>query len=508
MILAVLAFLAGLLLPALAATNVTKPNILYILADDMGVGDASCLNPQSAWKTPNLDRLATQGRVFTDAHSASGVCTPSRYTLLTGRYSWRSSLKSGVLQGYDPALIEPGRVTVADFLRAHGYATAMVGKWHLGVDWAHQGTKRTDVDYERPFSGGPTAHGFDYFYGISASLDMPPYVYLQNDRAVSVPRDTIGDSPKPKMWRAGAISSDFHHGDVLPRFTEKAIAYVNERASASDGQPFFLYLAFSSPHTPIIPTGGFEGKTRTTPYGDFVAQVDASVGEVLSALDQKGLGTNTLVIFTADNGCAPAANLEELKTVHHEESAGFRGYKADLFEGGHRIPFIARWPGQIPAGTRCSQTIGQLDLLATCADLLNSPLPDTVGEDSVSILPLLRGGEVGSPRRDALVNHSVNGSFAIRQGKWKLLLCPDSGGWSSPRPNTKEAKGLPRYQLYDLEADRAEQHNLAAQHPEIVQRLGRLMRKYIEQGRSSPGAAQPYDKQTPWPQTSWMKDFP
>ena len=505
-----LALIAGLaaLGQAAAATRSAPPNILYILADDMGVGDVSCLNSNCAWKTPAIDRLAAQGRVFTDAHSASGVCTPSRYTLLTGRYSWRGSLKSSVLNGYDRALIEPGRLTVPEFLRRHGYATAMIGKWHLGVDWTLRGAERTDVDYEKPFGGGPVAHGFDWFYGISASLDMPPYVYLEGDHAVSIPTGKIGDSPKPKLWRAGAISADFRHPDVHPRFIAKALAYLGERAAARDGKPFFLYLAFTSPHTPIVPTRGFEGKTQTTPYGDFVAQLDASIGEVLTALDQHGLGTNTLVIFTADNGFAPAAGLEELRSFHHDPSAGFRGYKADLFEGGHREPFIARWPGQVPPGTRCPQTIGQLDLLATCADLLGESLPDSAGEDSVSILPLLRGGNSPSPRREALVHHSNNGSFAIREGKWKLLLCPDSGGWSFPRPNSKQAEGLPRFQLYDLEADPAEQNNLQAAHPEVVQKLGRLLRDYIERGRSTPGTPQPYDRATPWTQTAWMGAFP
>jgi arylsulfatase A-like enzyme len=489
------------------AAPATRPNIVYILADDMGIGDVSCLNAGSLWKTPNLDRLAVQGRIFTDAHSASGVCTPSRYALMTGRYSWRGSLKSGVLQGFDAALLEPGRMTVASLLRDRGYATAMVGKWHLGVDWVRKGGPLTAVDYEKPFGGGPLAHGFDSFFGISASLDMPPYVYLQNDRSTEVPLRTIGESPKPKMWRAGPIGADFRHEEVHPRFLEKALAFVAERGGARDGKPFFLYLALASPHTPIVPTSAYAGKTGTTPYGDFVAQVDDSVGDMLKALDRHGLATNTLVIFTADNGFSPAANLEELRGLHHDPSAGYRGHKADLFEGGHRVPFIARWPGQVPAGTRCAQTIGQLDLLATCADLLGEKLPENAGEDSVSILPLLRGAEAPLTGREALVHHSSNGSFAVRQGAWKLLLCPGSGGWSAPRPGTSEINGLPRFQLYNLEEDRAETHNLAAEHPDIVQRLGRWLSDSIERGRSTPGAPRPRDTTRPWPQTAWREAF-
>ena len=499
--------LARFPLASAPAAKSARPNIVYILADDMGVGDVSCLNPQSAWQTPNLDRLAREGMVFTDAHSASGVCTPSRYALLTGRYSWRGRLKQGVLHGYDPALIEPGRVTVPGWLREHGYATAMIGKWHLGLDWVRTGPKLNDVDFSQPFGGGPVAHGFDAFYGITASLDMPAYFYIENDRVVGLPTGTIGDSPKPAMWRAGPISPDFHHGEVLPRLTEKALAYLAAQAAVPGVKPFFLYLALTAPHTPISPTAEFLGKSHTNPYGDFTLQVDAVVGQMLAALDARGLAKNTLVIFTADKGCSPAANLEELSKFHHDPSAGYRGHKADIYEGGHRIPFIARWPGQTPAGTHCAQLVGQLDLLATCADLLAAPLPASAGEDSMSILPLLRGQEPKSPLREALVNESDNGSLAIRQGKWKLCFCPNSGGWSYPKPGKDKVDGMPRFQLFDLTADPAERTNLMPAHPEVVLRLGRLMRSYIEQGRSTPGPLEPSGKQSPWPQIAWVSEF-
>lgn len=486
---------------------VQRPNILYILADDMGVGDVSSLNPKSAWKTPNIDRLAAQGRVFTDAHSASGVCSPSRYALLTGRYSWRGALKSSVLHGYDRSLIEPNRTTVAAYLKSAGYETAMVGKWHLGVNWVLTGRRPEEVDFSKPFGGGPTTLGFDRFFGISASLDMPPYVYLDGDHSTVVPTGRVTDSPKPKMWRAGPIGSDFKFEEVHPRFIEKAIGFLDTHAREGKGRPFFLYLAMASPHTPIIPTKGFEGKTRTNPYGDFVVQLDASIGELLSALDRLGMARNTLVIFTADNGCSPAANLDELKQLHHDPSAGFRGHKADLFEGGHRVPFVARWPGQIPAGTRCTQTVGQLDLLATCADLLGKVLPETVGEDSVSMLPLLKGGNQPVGGREVLIHHSNNGSFAARQGKWKLLMTPDSGGWSFPQPGKGLTQGLPRYQLYDLEADPCEATNRMSEHPDVVTRLAKALKRAIERGRSTPGTPQPYESKNPWPQIAWISEF-
>lgn len=493
------------------AAGAGRPNVLYILADDLGIGDVSCFNSKAIWRTPNIDRLAAEGRMFTDAHSASGVCTPSRYTLLTGRYSWRGALKQGVLNGYSPALIESNRMTVATFLRGQGYATAMVGKWHLGLNWAKaQGVgapvaarplpPALNVDFSKRFTGGPIDHGFDSFFGISASLDMPPYVYLENDRALSLPTEKVGDSPAPKLWRAGVISPDFKFEEVHPRFAEKALGFLSERAKATDGKPFFLYMAFASPHTPIVPTKEFDGKTKTTSYGDFVTQVDATVGQLLAALDEHRLATNTLVIFTSDNGFAPAAGLEAHEKLHHDPSAGFRGHKADLFEGGHRIPFIARWPGVVPANTRCAQTIGQIDLMATCAEILHAKLPANAAEDSASILALLKGADHAKLRREGLVHQSNNGSFAIRQGPWKLLFAADSGGWSSPRPNTAETNGLPRIQLYNLEKDPGEKTNLEGSEPKVVQRLSRLMKEVADRGRSTPGREQPYDRPGRWPQ--------
>ena len=491
----------------------TRPNILLVLADDMGVGDVSALNPKSIWRTPNLDRLAREGRVFTDAHSSSGVCTPTRYTLLTGRYSWRSRLKNGVLQGYSPPLIESGRQTLPAFLRGQGYATAMFGKWHLGLDWARTGEKPEDVDFAKPIGGGPTAHGFERFFGISASLDMPPYVWMANDRVTAAPNARVGDSPAPRLWRAGPIGADFKMEEVQPRLIAKTAEYLAERGAARDGRPFFVYLALAAPHTPTLPTKEFAGKTPT-PYGDFVLQIDADIGVLLDALDKHGLAKDTLVIFTTDNGYAPAGNIPRLQNFGHDSSAGFRGTKSDVFEGGHRVPFIARWPGVTPAGTRCDDLVGQLDLFASLADLLGVKLPASVAEDSISMLASLRG-EKAPNRRRSLIHHSATGQFAIREGNWKLLLCPGSGGWSppttSPSPWTQakpdDMTGLPPYQLYDLAADFAETKNLMSSQPEIVQRLGRQLRETIERGRSTPGPVQK-NADAPWPQIAWFKDFP
>lgn len=510
-ILPVLTLLLGAAMAGAAET--LRPNLLFILADDMGVGDVSALNPKSIWKTPHLDRLAREGMVFTDAHSSSGVCTPTRYTLMTGRYSWRGTLKRGVLNGYSPSLIEARRLTLPRFLREQGYATAMFGKWHLGLDFARTGSRPADIDYAKPFGGGPLAHGFEQFHGISASLDMPPYVWLENDRVTRPPAGSVEDSPAPKLWRAGPIGADFKMEDVQPRLTEKTIAFLASRAAARDGRPFFAYLALAGPHTPTLPNATFAGKTPSL-YGDFVLQIDADIGAILDALDRHGLARNTLVIFTTDNGYAPAGNIPKLEQFGHDSSGGFRGTKSDAFEGGHRVPFIARWPGVTPAGARCEAVVGHLDVFATCAEMLNTKLPADAAEDSASILALLRGQRDPAPRR-ALVHHSAEGEFAIRDGDWKLILCPGSGGWSppskSPSPWTQAKpdsfEGLPPFQLYHLAADPAERNNLAAKHPDIVQRLGQLMRSYIERGRSTPGRDQPLVGADNWPQIAWRERF-
>ncbi len=505
--------LLGLALAARAQEPAPRPNIVFIYADDLGIGDVSVYNPQSAWRTPRIDQMAAEGVRFTDAHSASSLCTPSRYALLTGRYAWRGRLKQGVLQGYDAPLIEPGRLTVPGFLRQQGYATAMFGKWHLGLDWARRGPRPEDVDFAQPFAGGPRAHGFDHFLGISASLDMPPYVWLRDDRATRVPTGRVEDSEPPRLWRAGPISDDFRMEDVQPRLIDETIAWLGAQAAADQRRPFFLYLALASPHTPILPTGAFAGKTGTTDYGDFVTQVDADVGRVLDALDRLGLGRDTLVIFTSDNGFAPATGVPEHERIGHDPSAGYRGFKSDLYEGGHRVPFIARWTGRLAAGRQSAALIGQHDLFATGAALVGLTPPETAAEDSVSFLPALLNPATAG--RTTIVNHSAEGRFAIREGNWKLLLWPGSGGWSTPTPapsrwlkvDATDLASLPPYQLFDLAADPAEQRNVAADHPEVVRRLGRQLRDDLLRGRSTPGPNEPVAIGDTWPQTRWLTEF-
>ncbi len=427
---------AGLAMLAALAAPSTKPNIIYVLCDDLGYGDVKCLNPKGKIPTPHLDKLAAGGMIFTDVHSSSSVCTPTRYGIMTGRYNWRSKLQSGVLGGLSPRLIEPGRLTVAQLLKDHGYHTAVVGKWHLGMDWVKKegqtvaelniesAAQVNSVDYSQPFKNGPTSVGFDYYYGISASLDMVPFVFLENDRVTKLPT-------AEKQWiRKGPAAPDFEAVDVLPTLTRKAMDYVKARAAeAKAGKPFFLYLPLASPHTPIVPSPEWQGKSGLTPYADFVMQTDHSIGQLLAELAQQGLADNTLVIVTSDNGCSPAAGIPALLEKGHNPNHVFRGHKADIFDGGHRIPFIARWPARVKAGGKSDQLLCLTDLMATAADIVGAKLPANAAEDSVSFLPALLGTDK-APLREAVVHHSINGSFAVRQANWKLELCRDSGGWT------------------------------------------------------------------------------
>ena len=479
------------------------PNIIYILADDLGYGDVSATNPQAAWQTPHLDRIANEGMSFTDAHSGSAVCTPTRYGILTGRYSWRTRLKEGVLWSLDEPLIRPEEVTVGSLLQKRGYTTACIGKWHLGLGWQFMEDTADQIDFTKPVKGGPTALGFDYFFGITASLDIPPYVYIENDRATMVPERYSQDTSEYGWWRLGLTSADFVHEEVLPVMTQKAVDFIDRHLNAPGSPPFFLYLALPAPHTPILPTEEFKGKSGTNPYGDFVLQVDQSVGQILKDLDTQGIAGKTLVIFTSDNGCAPSANFEELARFGHDPSFHFRGQKADIFEGGHRVPFLVRWPGKVEPGTENHQVICLTDLMATVAELTGVTRDPSTGVDSYSLLPALKG-EKNGVHREATVHHSINGSFAIRKGSWKLILCPGSGGWSDPRPEAPGTADLPPFQLYNLENDVGETRNLAEQYPEVVRELMDLLRQYIETGRSTPGPRQEYESPDHWPGLSWM----
>lgn len=474
--------------PALAiAEGEPAPNIVYILADDLGYGDLHCYNPEGKIPTPHIDGLASAGTRFTDMHSGSAVCTPTRYGILTGRYAWRSKLQQGVLYGPSPALIPPGRMTVASFLKEQGYATACVGKWHLGLDWAKTGD---GLDYAAPIANGPNALGFDYFFGIPASLDMPPYVFIENERVTEAPTETIEERVKPLYWRGGAIAPGFKHEDVHPTLTTKAVEVIEKHTAANDGKPLFLYLPLTSPHTPVLPTAS-KGRSGIGDYGDFVCDVDDTVGAVLAALEKAGMRGNTMVIFASDNGFASYVGLDALREKGHDPCPGLRGSKSDIFEGGHRVPFIIQWPGHVEAGKVRQDTAWLGDFFATAADVLNKPLPSEAAVDSESLLHLHDGH---TARISPVVHHSGDGYFAIREGDWKLIFASHSGGGSQPKP--KEAidmPDLPPVQLYNLKNDLAEQHNLQAEQPDLVQRLAQTMQRIISEGRSTPGRRQKND---------------
>jgi arylsulfatase A-like enzyme len=442
---------------------------------------------------------------FTDAHSPSSVCSPTRYGLLTGRYAWRSKLKRGVLGGLSPALIEPGRMTLASLLRASGYQTAAVGKWHLGMNWVLKpGASVTElaiepreqvwnVEYTEPIKAGPTSFGFDDYFGISASLDMVPYTFIENDRVVIAPtedRSFLMNRGKEQggRTRAGPTAPGFEAADVLPALAAKACETIDRRAAGSTEQPLFLYVPLTSPHTPILPTDEWSGRSGISHYADFVMQTDAAIGEILAALDRRGLADRTIVLVTSDNGCSPSAGFAELAMHDHHPSGPYRGHKADIFEGGHRIPLVVRWPGVVAGGSVSRQLVCLTDLLATAADIVGTKYPAAAGEDSVSFLPALRGEKAAG--RAHLVSHSINGTFAIRQGDWKLILAPGSGGWSEPTPGSPQAKGSPARQLYDLRSDPGERQNLILEHPRRAGELVSLLERFVSEGRSTPGESQ------------------
>ena len=509
----IIAFTAIIIPQFAQSATPSRPNIIFILADDWGLGDVNTYGGERCKvDTPNMDRLAREGMKFTDAHSSSSVCTPTRYGVLTGRYNWRSRLKKGVLQGYSPPLIEPGRETVPSFLKKNGYRTAMFGKWHLGMDFPtvdgnpakstaktpEQISTQCNVDWAGSIKQGPNSIGFDYYWGISASLDMPPYIWIENDRFV-------GKCTAIKAFhRPGPAHADFEDDDVLPTLTRKATDYVREQARTPE--PFFLYIPLNSPHTPISPSKQWQGKSGLGPYFDFVMETDWSIGQVARAVDESGIAENTLIVVTADNGCSPASKRgdpndlirfrmgenDPTDPTKHYASDVYRGHKADIFDGGHRVPYIARWSGRVKPGSVCADPVCLVDLFSTCADIIGESVPDTAAEDSVSLLPYLLGN-AQQTLREAVVHHSINGSFSIRKGKWKLVLCPGSGGWSKPRPGKTQSKNLPAVQLYDMGADVSEAKNLESQHPEIVTELTSLLESYVQRGRSTPGERQAND---------------
>jgi len=478
---------AGLLMFALACqTNADQPpNIVYVLADDFGYGDAACYNPKAKIPTPHIDRLAKEGMRFTDAHSGSAVCSPTRYGILTGRYAWRTRLRAGVLGPYDPPLIAADRLTVPAFLKHNGYHTACIGKWHLGWNWPMKDGK---VVFDEAIKAGPTGRGFDMYFGTDVP-NYPPYCFINNDRTVGQP--TGMKEVRDLDGRPGPMLPGWKFDAILPTLAEKSAEYIGQRAK--DGKPFFLYFPLTSPHEPIAPSAKFRGKSGISDLADFIMESDWALGEVLKAIDDNKLAENTLVIFTCDNGHAKYTGLPALQKAGHEPSGPLRGYKTDIYEGGHRVPFIARWPGKVKAGTTCDEPICHTNLLATCASIIGKKLPDNAGEDSFSILDLLLGKKLEKPTHPAVVHQSAGGVLAIRQGNWKLIMGPDAG---SSAKQVDPIKG-PDVQLYDLARDLGETKNVTGENAEIVKKLREQLQQIIDNGRSNEGPVQTNDGKVP-----------
>ena len=506
-----------LFLPALAFTlssyqKTSKPNIVIIYADDMGYGDLGCQNPQSKIPTPNLDRLASQGMRFTDAHGASGVSSPSRYSLLTGRYHWRGHLTTGIISEWGDPAIEKGRLTIASMLKEQGYSTACIGKWHLGETWPFKpGLGQNDTskhewssiskngslswtpeafNWNLPVKDGPVYHGFDYYFG-TGTINFPPYTWIENDKVLDIPVEMLDlkdARPAEGEWecRPGPAAKGWDITKVPIRLMQKTVQWINNRRG--DPKPFFLYYALPSPHAPIIPDEQFRGKSRAGGYGDYVSETDWMVGQVLEALKKNGFEKNTIVIFTSDNGPETYA-YARIKNFNHFSMGDWRGLKRDLWEGGNRIPFIVKYPGEIPAGSVCNQIICQTDIMATIAGFTGFNIPDNAGEDSFNMQEAFRGKSSGKPVRDFIIYHSPDGKFAIRKENWILIEGLSGEVSEEPAWIKQMFDYLPDTTpmvLYNLSNDSRERKNLYTNYPEKVNELKSLLDKTREKGRSAP----------------------
>jgi len=487
-----------------AAPN--KPNILVLYADDLGLGDLGCFNPDSKIPTPNLDALAAGGMRFRDAHSSSGICTPSRYALLTGRHHWRDF--HGIVNAFGGSVFKKGQVTMASMLKEQGYRTAAIGKWHLGWDWAairkedakRQGEGRKAgygpeaFHWDRSIPDGPLDHGFDHYFGDTV-INFPPYCWIEDEKVVTAP-DVMMDSSKwPAIkegnWecRPGPMASDWNPYENIPTTTRKGVEWI--KAQADTEEPFFLYFAWPSPHAPIIPNDQFDGKSGAGPYGDFVFETDDSAGQILRALEESGQAENTIVVFSADNGPEKYAYARDA-TYDHWSAHPLRGLKRDIYEGGHRVPFILRWPGLVEAGTESEVLISQVDLMQTFADLLGVELPETAALDSHSLLPYLKGE--ATEVRSSHVHNTKTDQYAIREGDWVLIdsksgyLSGRNDAWEAKRSYPKDDKAP--NELYHLKDDLGQKNDVASEHPERVERLQKLLQEIRDRGHSAPRLVQ------------------
>jgi arylsulfatase A len=464
-----------------------RPNIVLILADDFGVGDIQAHYPNNKIATPHLDRLVREGTSFTDAHSPSAVCSPTRYGLLTGRYAWRTRMQEWVIAAYEPPLITADRPTLPSMLQQQGYHTACIGKWHLGWEWAGpqpsrmtaipNGQKNLKWDFTRPARGGPIDRGFDHFFGVDLP-NLPPFTFIEGDRVDPLPTSTYKYDPSegvvmPRHSAGSPMAPDWKFDQILPELTRRAVQHVHARAKQDE--PFFLYFSMTSPHEPVVPSKNFKGKSGISPIADFVMETDWSAGQVIQAVNDAGIAGNTIVIFTADNGHSHYTGWETLVKVGHMPSGPYRGHKGDVWEGGHRVPLVIRWPDRIAANGSRDQMICLTDVYATCAELLGVELPKDGAEDSISFLAAALG-KSSTARRTTVVNHSNHGEFAYRDGSWKLVF-------KMSGRNKEASRGKPTIaELYNLESDIAEANDLAKQQPKIVARMTAQLAKLIAQG--------------------------
>lgn len=487
-----LLMLTGLTLINSASAKETPPNIVIILADDFGVGDIQAHYPKNKIATPYLDKLVKQGMSFTDAHSPSAVCSPTRYGLLTGRYAWRTRLQEWVIAAYEPPLIAKDRPTIASMLKSKGYHTACVGKWHLGWNWPgpqqsrmteqRNGQARLTWDFTKSLKGGPIHRGFDYYYGVDLP-NLPPFTFIENDRVVAQPtakykHDLNEGVVLPRRFAGCPMAPGWQMQEILPKITSKAVQYIHERANKN--QPFFLYFSMTSPHEPIVPSKQFQGKSGIAPIADFVMETDWSAGQVIKAIDEAGLAENTIVIFTADNGHSHYTGWEKLIDAGHLPSGPYRGHKGDIWEGGHRVPLVVRWPEHVEANSKSDQMVSLTDLFATSAEIVSATLPKNGAEDSISFLSAMQG-KTDQKCRKSLVNHSNHGEFAYRDGSWKLVF-------KMAKRNLQQSRGRQTIiELYDLKTDIAEKNNVAKKYPQIVKRITSQLQSLIERGASRSG---------------------
>jgi len=472
------------------------PNIVIIYADDMGYGDLNCQNPQSKIPTPHLDQLATEGMRFTDAHSSSGICSPSRFALLTGTYHWRR--QHGIVNSFGPPFFKDTDITLPQLLKEKGYATACIGKWHLGWNWIFKNEpsgevmqwgrmrkfyQAEDVDWSQPIKGGPLDRGFDYYFG-DGTINFPPYAWVENENFVELPTTTldinnIGFETKEGQWefRPGPMVEGWNPYEVLPTLSKKAVQWIQEKEA---NQPFFLYFALPSPHAPIIPNDEFIGKSQAGGYGDFMFQTDWVAGQVLQALKDTGLDENTIVIFSADNGPERYA-FERAETYQHFSMGDFRGLKRDVWEGGHHVPFIVKWPGRIEAGSVSDEVISQVDIMATLATITNTDLPESAAPDSYDLTQVLKGEAYISPLREATVHNTFKDTWGLRKGKW--LYLNNSTGQHSKMPDSfKALRGYEDFEtdvlLFDMEKDPGQRTNLSLEYPDKIKEMEDLLQKH------------------------------